>query len=409
MRHEMQQVAARNGRDAARGHGLETGSFLIDDQGTIVGFDARMERLTGWTAFEVVGVRSGSPIILGGTLARGHSEFLDLTLRCKDGSLLEVEVGVARGAGRGGHAAVSVLRVTARSEEGRTAPSTGRDPLTGLATREGFLERLGAEVRSAATGGRPLAVILADVDHLRKVADVHGAVAAGMVLQKLAGVVRATVRDEDIVARFEDDDFGLILPGLGRGSARQVAARLRSTVERFRFNIAGGDDRGVAITLSLGAASYPTDADNDTDLLARAREAIAEAQALGRNRVWCYTRRPRIPVKTPVYLDGATPLLLGYSQDLSPSGVFVATPAPIDVGMRCALSFPLPTAEGNVHVIGRVVRTVPRDDGASGETRSAGMGLEFEKFGPEDRRAIESYLFESDTPTLRPEGAAFSV
>ena len=409
MRYDTPQETSRAVRDAARDHGFDTGSFLIDDQGTIVGFDSRMERLTGWTASEVVGVRSGSPVLANGPIGRTHGEFLDLTLRCKDGSHLEVEAGVARGPSRGGHAAVSVLRVVARSEEGRLAPSTGRDPLTGLATRERFLERLGLELRSAAAGGRPLAVILADVDHLRKVADLHGAGAAGLVLRKLAGVVRATVRDEDVVARLEDDDFALILPGLGRGSARQVAARLRSTVERFRFRVPGGDDRGIAITLSLGAASYPTDADNDGDLVARAREAIGEARALGRNRVWCYTRRPRIPVRTPVYLDGATPLLLGYSQDLSPSGVFVATPAPIDVGMRCALAFPLPSAEGNVHVIGRVVRTVPLHEGVGSEVRAAGMGVEFEKFGPEDRRAIESYLFETDTPSLRPEGSAFSV
>jgi diguanylate cyclase (GGDEF)-like protein len=409
MRYDTPQESSRAVRETARDHGLDTGSFLIDDQGTIVGFDNRMERLTGWTASEVVGVRSGSPVLASGPIGRILGDCLDLTLRCKDGSLIEVEAGLARGAGRGGHAAVSVLRVVARSEEGRVAPTTGRDPLTGLATRERFLERLGVELRAAAIGGRPLAVILADVDHLRKVADLHGAEAAATVLRKLAGVVRATVRDEDVVARIEDDDFALILPGLGRGSARQVAARLRSTVERFRFRVPEGDDRGIAITLSLGAASYPTDADNDGDLMARAREALGEARALGRNRVWCYTRRPRIPVRTPVYLDGATPLLLGYSQDLSPSGVFVATPAPIDVGMRCALSFPLPSAEGNVHVIGRVVRTVPLHAGGGAETRAPGMGVEFEKFGSEDRRAIESYLFETDTPTLRPEGSAFSV
>src|SRR5262249_27717110 len=102
-------------------------------------------------------------------------------------------------------------------------------------------------------------------------------------------------------------------------------------------------------------------------------------------------------------------LLLGYSQDLSPSGVFVATPAPIEVGMRCALSFPLPTADGKIHVIGRVVRTVPVASRVEASWRPAGMGVEFERFGPEDRRAIEAYLFENEGETLRPEGKIFSV
>jgi uncharacterized protein (TIGR02266 family) len=265
------------------------------------------------------------------------------------------------------------------------------------------------EMRQASASGRPLAVVVADIDHLRKVVDAHGRETATAVLRKLSGVVRAMVRDEDLVARLEDDDFAVILSGLGRGSARQVAARLRSNVERTRFTAIWDTDVTFGVTLSLGAASFPTDADNETDLLARAHEALDEARAIGRNRVWCYTRRPRVPLRTPVYLDGSSPLLLGYSQDLSPSGLFVATPTPIDVGMRCALSFPLPRAEGNVHVIGRVVRTVPLAGGAYGEVRSPGMGVEFEKFGPEDRHAIEAYLYENESRTLRPEGRAFSV
>jgi hypothetical protein len=86
----------------------------------------------------------------------------------------------------------------------------------------------------------------------------------------------------------------------------------------------------------------------------------------------------------------------------------VTTPSPIDVGMRCALSFPLPTAQGNVHVIGRVVRTVPAHS-VHAALRAPGMGVEFERFGPEDRHAIDAYLYENESRTLRPEGSAFSV
>jgi diguanylate cyclase (GGDEF)-like protein len=396
-------------RDAARDRDPLGGSFMIDARGTIVGFDGAMERLTGWTAAEVVGRGGPSPILVQTPPADGaRHETIDLTLRCRDGSLVEIEAALTRGESGVETATVTVLRVTARGDDGRALPLAGRDTLTGLAGRERFFERLGTEIRAAAGGGRTLAVIVADVDHLRKVADQHGPEAAATALRKLAGILRATVRDEDLVARLEVDDFALILPGLGRGSARQIAARIRSIVERSRFSPAGLE-ASIGVTLSIGAASYPTDADNETDLLARAREALDEARSLGRNRVWCYTRRPRVPLRTPVYLDGATPLLLGYSHDLSPSGLFVSTPAPIGVGMRCALSFPLPNADGKVHVIGRVVRTVPLADPGAHEPRLAGMGVEFERFGPEDRRAIESYLFVNESQTLRPEGPIFSV
>jgi hypothetical protein len=77
-----------------------------------------------------------------------------------------------------------------------------------------------------------------------------------------------------------------------------------------------------------------------------------------------------VPVQVPVFFEGAESLLVGYTRDLSPSGVFVQTSAPIEIGMRCALAFPLPGHEGKVHVVGRVVRTVPPDDDAATGNRN---------------------------------------
>jgi diguanylate cyclase (GGDEF)-like protein len=409
MRYDTTHEAVRDGRESGR-PSVDGGSFLVDGPGTIVGFDDGMERLTGWTAADVVGRTAGTPILLDGAFVPASGqESVELALLARDGSVLDVEASVQRGPGNGERTTVSILRVVSRTEGGRVMQAAGRDPLTGLATRESFMERLGVEMREAASSGRPLALVVADIDHLRKIADTRGREAAVTVLRKLAGILRATVREDDLVARFSDDDFVVILKGLGRGSARQVAARLRSTIERFRFNSAWDGTSSFGVTLSLGAASYPTDADNEDDLLSRATEALHEARSLGRNRVWCYMRRPRVPLRTPVYLEGSSPLLLGFSQDLSPSGLFVSTPAPIDVGMRCALSFPLPTAEGKVHVIGRVVRTVPIHPSPAVDLRLPGMGVEFERFGAEDRRAIEAYLYENESRTLRPEGHVFSV
>ena len=118
-----------------------------------------------------------------------------------------------------------------------------------------------------------------------------------------------------------------------------------------------------------------------------------------------------MPVEVPVFFDGTDPLLVGYTRDLSPSGIFVQTSVPIDIGMRCALAFPLPGRDSRVHVIGRVVRTVPPEFSmASQELRVPGMGVEFERFGgTTDQRAIESYLHEHESETLRPETGTLSV
>ena len=416
---------AERGGDGYRGRTSDSGSFIVDARGTILGFDERLERLTGWSAAEVVGrnrvegrsvcvVEEGGrrralTIDLDSLRRRSGVLPLDLRLRCADGRLLDVEASAFRSSGAGDRVTVVVHRVLAASE-GNADPAEPTDDLTGLATRETFLERLESDLRAAARQARPLAVILADVDHLRRVGDRYGREAEHAVLRKIAGILRATVREQDLIARLGDDDFGIVLSGIGRGSARQIAARLRSTVERFRFLQPGAPDDAVRLTMSLGAATFPADADGPTDLLARATDALEEARALGRNRVWCYTRRPRVPLRTPVYLDGNEPLLLGYTKDLSPSGVFVSTPAPIEIGMRCAISFPLPHADGHVHVIGRVVRSVPLQDAALGpDVQAPGMGIEFERFGASDRRAIESFLFENESRTMRPENGPFSV
>lgn len=395
------------------------GSFIVDGRGVVLAFDLRMEELTGWPAFEVVGrhkdqaggregSENGTGVVVrslyeGAIPTPMPQDGFDLRLRCRDGRLLDVEAFAKPLRGAGGRMSVNVARVLALSEiPGLTLGSERRDRLTGLEDQGAFQARLELEVAQADAHARPLALILADVDHLRRINDRLGRSAGDELLRKLAGILRAAVGEDDMVARLSDDDFGILLVGSGRGEARQVAARIRSNMEQVRL-LCGrvGQDAGRLVTLSLGAATYPADAESAADLLERTREALSEARALGRNRVWCYARRARIPVKTPVYFDGTEPSIVGFSTDLSPSGIFIRTPAPLDAGMRCALAFPLPGTEENVHVIGRVVRSVTHidPDSQTDPEPSTGMGIEFEKFGPEDRLTIETFLHNVMTRT----------
>jgi diguanylate cyclase (GGDEF)-like protein len=392
--------------------GVGGGSFIVDINDTVLGFDQGMEDLTGWPAVEVVG-RRRPPVLAASTPDAGDvtgtagSSPFDLRLACRDGRILEAEA--VRLPWSDGRTTVSVLRVLARSGSPpvETTPG-GQDPLTGLADRASFERMLAASVEEASREATPLALVLADVDHLRRVNDQAGRSTGDEVLLKLAGILRANLSDDAFVARLGEDDFAVLLPGSGRGDARQFAARLRSTVEQFRFGGLDSPDREARVTLSLGAASFPADADRGSDLLARATEALEEARHLGRNRVWCYLRRPRVPLRAPVYFDGERPLLLGFTRDLSPSGIFVETPVPIEIGMRCALSFPLPAVQGNVHVIARVVRAVPPETAPGAGVHATGMGIEFERLGPEDRRAIDLFLHANEASTLRPETGRLS-
>jgi diguanylate cyclase (GGDEF)-like protein len=404
---------------------LDGGAFIVDRRGTILGFDERMEHLTGWPAVGVVGSHKDQACILAaspgdrsrprtvplyeGSIPVTDGRTIDLRLRCRDGRTLEVEAATRLLPGRGERVAINLLRIVARSGEAVAAGlADGYDDLTGLIDRDTFLARLGEAFSSASKLARPLALIVADVDHLRRINDRLGRTTGDEVLRRLAGILRAEV-DDNQVARLGDDEFAILLECAGRGDARQTAARVRSMVERFEFFSRREDDE-VPVTLSIGAASYPADAETDADLLKRVYEALEQAREFGRNRVWCYTRRPRVPLEVPVFFDATEPLLVGFTRDLSPSGVFVQTSAPVDIGMRCALAFPLPGCGDKVHVIGRIVRTVPPDPSASAaDIRIPGMGVEFERFGGDDRHAIERFLHANEILTTRPENGVFSI
>jgi diguanylate cyclase (GGDEF)-like protein len=394
-------------------------SFIVDRMGTILGFDQGMEALTGWPAVDVVGRNkelggdhslTTLPLYVGDIPMASWTRDLALTLHCRDGSALEVESTAGQLSGPGERMLVTVERVLSRMPVTAMLRAEDRyDALTGLLDRDAFSLRLAREFRQATLKATPLVLLLADIDHLRKINDRLGHEAGDEILRKLAGILRVTIEDDSRVARLGEDDFAILMPDAGRGEARQTAALLRSTVERFRFLPVGGQPKGVAqVTLSLGAASFPADAESEAELMVRAREALDEARRMGRNRVWCYLRRPRVPLEVPVFFDGADPLLLGYARDLSPSGLFVQTAASISVGMRCALAFPLPGHESKVHVIGRVVRAVQPE--LAEANRVPGIGVEFERFcGTSDREAIESFLHRHEGRSLRPEGALLTV
>jgi diguanylate cyclase (GGDEF)-like protein len=406
----------------------ECGSFIVDRRGTILGFDQALEELTGWPAIEVVGRNkelgrsiprdkatsciASAPLYDNEIPMLNNRRSLELTLHCRDGRTLEAETIVRHMAGPGDRMLVTILRVLAISS-GETAglDQDRHDPLTTLPDAEAFAVRLASEFNTAATAAKPLALVLADIDHLREINDRLGHLAGDEVLQRVAGILRACVDDEAMLGRLGDDDFAILLPGSGRGEARQLASGLRSAVEHYHFFQDEEESDRTRVTLSLGSASFPADAERASDLMDRARDALDEARAMGRNRVWCYLRRPRVPLEVPVFFEGAEALLVGYTRDLSPSGIFVQTSVPIEIGMRCALAFPLPGRDSKVHVIGRVVRSVPPEISPdSQEMRIPGMGVEFERFGgATDRHAIEAYLHRHESTSLRPESGILSV
>jgi len=154
------------------------------------------------------------------------------------------------------------------------------DGLTGLANRRRFMEVLQAEVARRHRTGRPLCVVLIDIDHFKHVNDVHGHLAGDAVLRELAALLMASVRaPSDLPARL-GEEFALILPDTPEDEALSVCERLR---ERVAAQVFHGDGTPLRIAISLGLGEVHDD--DVARILGDADRALYCAKAAGRNRV----------------------------------------------------------------------------------------------------------------------------
>jgi diguanylate cyclase (GGDEF)-like protein len=156
------------------------------------------------------------------------------------------------------------------------------DGLTGLYNHRRFQETLVQEVARASRSGRPLAVLMVDVDHFKVFNDSMGHPAGDELLRRLAHVLSGELRGTDFLSRYGGEEFGLILPDSGKAEALQAAERLRVAVER---DLNKDGEFKQKVTVSIGVASYKLDGDGAQALLAAADRALYVAKHKGRNQV----------------------------------------------------------------------------------------------------------------------------
>jgi diguanylate cyclase (GGDEF)-like protein len=152
------------------------------------------------------------------------------------------------------------------------------DPLTGLLNRRGFNDRLAAELERGRRAGRPVGILVGDLDHFKSVNDRFGHAAGDDALVRVAALLYETRRVSDSVARIGGEEFAMILPYTGRPGTKILAERLRVSV---RESFAEDD---VALTMSFGMAVFPDDGDGVEALLRAADRAMYAAKELGRDR-----------------------------------------------------------------------------------------------------------------------------
>jgi diguanylate cyclase (GGDEF)-like protein len=175
-------------------------------------------------------------------------------------------------------ATVAVDNVLLHQEAQRLSITDG---LTGLWNYRYFTMTVGKEIERSARFGRPLALLMLDLDHFKDVNDTYGHQRGDAVLVELAGRIRAQVRDVDTVARYGGEEIVVILPETDEAGAAQAADRICDAVRRRPFGEPGQDP--VEITVSAGAAVFPTHGATSGILLRRADEALYAAKHAGRD------------------------------------------------------------------------------------------------------------------------------
>jgi len=157
------------------------------------------------------------------------------------------------------------------------------DSLTQLANRRRFDRLLDEEIRRARRSGSPLSVLLADIDHFKRVNDSYGHPFGDECLRQVAAVLAAHCqRAGDVAARYGGEEFVVLLPGLDAGQAIALAESIRCAITQLQLQ---HGEQPVALTISLGVATLTPALVAPVDLLAAADAALYQAKNGGRNRV----------------------------------------------------------------------------------------------------------------------------
>jgi diguanylate cyclase len=156
------------------------------------------------------------------------------------------------------------------------------DVLTELPNRRFYYERLTQEVARARRNGHELSLAMVDLDRFKDLNDRHGHRAGDQALKFFAQYLRANLRQEDIVCRMGGDEFALLLPDTGVGSAKVLLERIRQKLNRIELSIDGR--ARCELSFSCGLAGYQPGLLAE-DLLEEADHSLFSAKARGRNRV----------------------------------------------------------------------------------------------------------------------------
>lgn len=158
------------------------------------------------------------------------------------------------------------------------------DGLTDLLNRQHLDKRLTDEIRRANRYGTPLSLIMFDVDDFKEVNDTYGHLAGDKILQKIAVIIKETIRETDIAGRFGGDEFIIILVQTDLDVAMQVAKRIRAKIGQAR--VPHKKEQTVSFTVSQGLCQYSNKLKNIEEFVSKADRALYMAKYTGSNQIY---------------------------------------------------------------------------------------------------------------------------
>ncbi|MCO6411394.1 MAG: diguanylate cyclase [Thiogranum sp.] len=283
----------------------------------------------------------------------------------------------------------------------QTRKETEIDELTQLHNFRYFSKTLEKEVLRSGRYRVPLSMVLFDVDDFKHYNDSNGHLAGNKALKKLAGIIRKTVREVDIVARFGGEEFVLLLPETNREGAFTIADRIRQAVANSSF--ANGKQQPLQrFTVSGGVATLHVDADDSAALIRKADQALYQAKARGKNQIALYHTEMReyervstsIMGHIAISPDTGEIILL---QDLSEGGMRFRYQKPLPMATVLELSFPLPGRRGRISCKAKIQRVEELE-----QDQQYGIGASIIQMPTRDKKLLKAFIRDAADHNARP-------
>lgn len=311
--------------------------IATDVAGRVVSANAAAERLLGYSAADLVGdslarIDADVPASAGDWHQLPESALnaeRERTYRRKDGELVPVSEAVTPLPGGdpdgppAGYLVVAYDITQRKQAQAEVQFLETHDPLTKLPTRGQLLRHLGDAITAAEDEGTQVAVLVVDLDHLKRVNDALGLNAGDELLVRISERLRSWVRSADVVARLGGDEFAIVLSGLEEAEA--ITSRVDVLLEDLLTTVTIGG-HPLAVTVSIGGAVHASGEPGDpAELLKRADLAMEHAKASGRNNFQWF-RDDMLELG-----DDALTMTSALRQTLRDGGLSIAYQAQVDV------------------------------------------------------------------------------